>query len=160
MADTEDFYDTDVFTWSQIQADLLRRFAKASDFEPSFWERFDLKTPDWPNIIEEIESVGRSELRAVESLLIQAMRHELKIVAWPNATYVSHWRSEVRFHRLRAQKIYRPSMEQQLDLEELYEAAKARVADDVDGISHGPLPDRCPWTLHELLSYEKGLPRV
>ncbi len=46
-------YDADVLQWSEHQAALLRRAAAGERVN-------DL---DWPNIIEEIESVGRSETR-------------------------------------------------------------------------------------------------
>ena len=36
---------------------------------------------DWENVIEEIESVGRSERNAVESHLVQALLHDLKAEA-------------------------------------------------------------------------------
>ena len=61
MSDT--LYDTDVLSWSEQQAELLRRAARG--------ER--VNGLDWPNLIEEIEAVGRSEVRAVVSLLEQAL---------------------------------------------------------------------------------------
>lgn len=60
-----DLYDTDVLTWSERQAALLQRVAAG--------ERINDQV-DWPNVIEEIESVGRSELHAIESLLFQTSR--------------------------------------------------------------------------------------
>src|SRR5438270_13014652 len=44
-------YDTDILTWSERQAALLRRIAAG--------ERINDEV-DWPNVVEEIESVGRS----------------------------------------------------------------------------------------------------
>jgi hypothetical protein len=40
------------------------------------------ETPDWPNIIEEIESVGSEQRFAVELMLMQALIHRLKAEAW------------------------------------------------------------------------------
>jgi hypothetical protein len=57
-------YDNDILIWSEHQADLLRRHTAG--------ERANDEAIDWPNIIEEIEDVGRSVLRSVESLLVQA----------------------------------------------------------------------------------------
>src|SRR5215210_3215376 len=56
---TGELYDTDVFEWSQQQATLLRRRAAG--------ELVNEAGLDWPNIAEEIESVGRSEVRAIGS---------------------------------------------------------------------------------------------
>jgi hypothetical protein len=68
-------YDTDIVIWSEHQADLLRRHAAG--------ERANDGAIDWPNIVDEIEDVGWSELRSVESVLVQALRHMLKAAAWP-----------------------------------------------------------------------------
>jgi hypothetical protein len=67
-------YDTDVLVWSERQSALLRRRAAG--------ELVNEAELDWHNIAEEIESVGRSELHAVESLLFQALLHRLKAEAW------------------------------------------------------------------------------
>ncbi|MGH9485628.1 MAG: DUF29 family protein, partial [Terriglobales bacterium] len=68
-------YDSDILAWSEQQAWLLRDHAAG--------RRTNDPEIDWPNIVEEIESVGREQLHAVESLLTQAMLHLLKAEAWP-----------------------------------------------------------------------------
>ena len=65
-----DLYDTDILLWSERQAQLLRRRVAG--------ELVNDNDLDWPNIAEEIEDVGRSQLHSVESLLVQALRHMLK----------------------------------------------------------------------------------
>jgi Domain of unknown function DUF29 len=45
---------------------------------------------DWPNIIEDIESVGSEQLHQVESLLAHALRQMLKAEAWPLSPEVPH----------------------------------------------------------------------
>ena len=55
-----DLYGDDIVLWCEQQADALRR--RAADHL------------DWDNLAEEIEDLGRSELRTVESLLVQALR--------------------------------------------------------------------------------------
>jgi hypothetical protein len=77
-----DLYDEDILTWSERQAELLRRLAAC--------ERVNDQV-DWENVVEEVESVGRSELHRTEALLTQALRHRLKIMAWPNSPEVPHW---------------------------------------------------------------------
>ena len=54
-----DLYDDDILLWSERQAELLRRVAGGEPVN---------ERPDWANIIEEVESVGREQLHAVESL--------------------------------------------------------------------------------------------
>lgn len=70
-----ELYDADLLAWSERQAALLRRVAAG--------ERVADNDMDWPNIIEEIESVGQSQVDAVESLIIRAFLHMLKAQAWP-----------------------------------------------------------------------------
>ena len=117
-------YDTDTLTWSERQATLLRRLAAG--------ERVNEEL-DWPNVIEEIESVGRSDLHAVESFLIQAMLHEMKVRAWPNAPAVPHWQAEARLFRSQAARRFTESMRQRLDIEGLRRDARKGMPDSIDG---------------------------
>jgi hypothetical protein len=136
-------YDDDILLWSEQQVERLRKVAVDS--------RLNSEAPDWPNIIEEIEAVGRSELHAVESLLIQALLHDLKARAWPDASYVPHWRIEERAFRRQAARQYAPSMRRKIDLPALYADALDRIPPDIDGKPPLPLPQACPVTLDELL---------
>src|SRR4051794_5158303 len=86
-----ELYDLDVYEWSQHQAALLRRRAAG--------ELVNEAELDWPNIAEEVESVGRDQLHAVESFLVQALVHDLKAEACPLASYVPGWRAEARRFR-------------------------------------------------------------
>lgn len=85
-----ELYDMDVLEWSEHQAGLLRRLAQGQPGN---------ETPDWENIIEEVESVGRGQFTSVKSLLTQALLHDLKCMAWPQASYVPHWQAEARGFR-------------------------------------------------------------
>lgn len=139
-----DLYDNDILLWSEHQADLLRRRAAG--------ELVNEAELDWPNIAEEIESVGRSELRSVESHLVQALLHDLKAEAWPLSRDVPHWRAEARGHRADARRALAPSMRQKIDLAELYRDALRRMPDAMDGQAPAPVPQVCPVTLKELLA--------
>ena len=87
-----DLYETDVVTWSEQQAALLRRRAAG--------ELINDAELDWPNIAEEIESVGQSQIDAVESLLFQAFLHDLKAEAWPLVRDAQAWRGHARSFRV------------------------------------------------------------
>ena len=68
-------YDTDIVTWSERQAALLRQHAAtARSNDPAI---------DWPNIIVEIESVGRSERAALASHVRTILEHLAKLEASP-----------------------------------------------------------------------------
>jgi Domain of unknown function DUF29 len=135
-------YDADILTWSEHQASLLRRVAAG---EPPN------EQPDWPNIVEEIESVGRSELAAVKSLLVQALAHMLKAEAWPLSRDVPHWRAEARGFRADAADRFAPSMRQSIDMAALYRRALQRLPSTIDDQPPLPVPPECPVTLDELL---------
>ena len=116
-------YDTDILTWSERQAALLRRIAAG--------ERINDEV-DWPNVVEEIESVGRSDLNAVESWLMQAFVHDLKAEAWPLSRDVPHWRAEARLFRRQAKRRFTESMRQRIDIAGLYADALAGLPDKMD----------------------------
>ncbi|MBN9562478.1 MAG: DUF29 domain-containing protein [Alphaproteobacteria bacterium] len=136
-------YDRDVLTWSERQAALLRRVAAG--------ERVNDQV-DWGNVVEEIETVGRSEVSAVESLLTMALLHDLKSAAWPLSRDVPHRRAEARLFRRQARRKFTESMRQKLDLVGLYSDALAGLPDTMDGQPALPMPSTCPVTLDELLS--------
>jgi uncharacterized protein DUF29 len=140
-----ELYDADVFEWSKHQAELLRRHAAGEKLNDR---------PDWDNIIEEIESVGRSEVRAIESWLFQAFVHDLKAEAWPLSREVPHWRAEARGFRAQARRNYRPSMRQHIDVPGLYRDALGAIPESVDEQPPLPLPEACPASLEELLAEE------
>ena len=138
-------YDEDILLWSERQASLLRRIASGEPVNES---------PDWANVIEEIESVGRSDLHAVEALLAQALGQMLKQLAWPSALARSKWQKEARAFRRQVRRRFAPSMAQRIDLDGLYADALDLMPDSIDGEPPLPVPDRCPVTLDEILAEE------
>jgi hypothetical protein len=138
-----DLYDTDILVWSERQAELLRRVAAGEPVN---------EPPDWPNIIEEVESVGSEQLHAVTSLLVQALTHMLKAEAWPLSREVPHWQAEARRFRGDAADRFAPSMRQRIDLGRLYRRALRAMPDTIDGQAPLPVPESCPVTLDELLA--------
>ncbi len=137
-------YEHDALAWAEHQADLLRRLAAG--------ERLN-ETIDWPNVIEEVQDVGLSELRSCESLLQQAMAHLLKLHAFPDSQAAAHWRDETGTFLDDAARRFTPSMWQRISLDDLYTKAlrRARAATDDAGAAR-PLPQACPFTLDELLA--------
>lgn len=137
-------YERDALAWAEHQADLLRRLA--------IGERLN-EAVDWPNVIEEVQDVGLSELRACQSLLQQAMTHLLKLSAWPDGRAVTHWRDEAETFLDDAGRRFTPSMRQRIDLIDLYSAALRRVRSKTDDSgTQRPLPDVCPFALDDLLT--------
>lgn len=140
-----ELYDLDILEWSEHQARLLRQHAagKAGN-----------ETPDWINIIEEVESVGRSQVDAVESLWTLAFLHDLKSEAWPQSRDEPHWRGKARLFRRQARRKFTPSMRSKINVAEFYGDALAGMPDSIDGLPPLPVPQACPVTLDELLDDE------
>jgi hypothetical protein len=90
-------YGEDVYLWSVQQAAALREAAAAGSNLPVA----DLPV-DWENVAEEIESVGRSELHALESALTRVIEHLLKLEYSPAVDPRAGWRTSVLKHRIRA----------------------------------------------------------
>lgn len=67
--DQPSLYDDDIVSWTEQQAAASRALARRPDLS---------KMLDWENVAEEIESVGRSQVQAVDSLLVQTLAHLLK----------------------------------------------------------------------------------
>ncbi len=146
-----DLYDADALEWSEHQARLLRQHAAGQAGN---------EAPDWANIIEEIESVGRSELHTVRSNLVQALIHDLKCEAWPLASHVPHWRAEARVFRGNAADSFTPFMRQRIDVDALYRRALRGLPETMDGLLPLLLPAACEATLDQMLHAEADLPAI
>jgi hypothetical protein len=142
-----DLYETDIVTWSERQAALLRRLAAGEQVNEQI---------DWDNVVEEIESVGRSEVKAVRSALFQALLHDLKAEAWPLSPYVDHWRAEAVRARGDAADDFTESMRPRINLALIYRRALRAMPATIDGLPPLPVPEACPVTLDEMLAEPEG----
>ena len=113
----DDLYYRDILSWSVAQSARLRRLAAGERVN-------DL---DWENVIEEIESVGRSEAQAVDSFLLQAFLHAMKVAAWPDHSAARKWRNEIDAFLLGAQRRFTPSMKHRVDVPEIHRDARRIV---------------------------------
>jgi hypothetical protein len=136
-------YDTDILTWSERQAELLRRLAVGERVNDQI---------DWKNIIEEVESVGSEQLHSVQSLLRHALIHMLKAKGWPLLRDAPTWRADSVGFRADAADRFAPSMRQRIDLDRVYRQALRALPETMDGQAPLAMPEVCPVTLDELLS--------
>lgn len=84
---SEASYKEDVLAWSRVQAEALRRRESGHN------------QLDYENLAEEIESVGRSELRSCGSQVSNILQHMLKIEYVRSPESIRGWRIEVRAFR-------------------------------------------------------------
>ena len=137
-----DLYEHDILTWSERQADLLRRMANG--------ER--VNDVDWPHVTEEIADVGISELNAVKGLTGQIMIHLIKINLFPADTARAHWHQELDASIDSVKYRYAPSMLLRIDIQPIWDRAKQRATKYcAENQGTGALPSGCPWTIEELL---------
>lgn len=140
----DDLYTRDIVLWCNQQADLLRRLARG--------ERVNEQV-DWPNVIEEVEALGRSETRACESYLRLVLLHLLKQLAWPEHHAALHWREETSRFLFDARRAFSPSMRQQLDVDYAYQQALRDLRALAAEIGEArPVPQKCPIELDDMLS--------
>jgi len=138
-ATTQDLYDLDFFEWTAHNAQLLRagRFHEA----------------DIQHIAEEIEDMGTSERRQLESRLEVLLTHMLKWQAQPSRRGPS-WMATIRVQRIRVAKLLRkmPSLRNTLQeaVHEAYEVSVVLAASQTR-LSEDTLPQRCPFTVEQLL---------
>jgi hypothetical protein len=66
---------------------------------------------DWENLIEELESMGRSDKRAMMSLLTRLLEHLLKLAYWQREREynANKWRSEITAFRVQIEKLLKDS---------------------------------------------------
>ncbi len=118
-------YDTDILEWSERQAALLRGRAAGKLINDA-----DL---DWPNIAEEIESVGRSERLALASHIEMVIEHLAKLELSPALEPRRSWQETVLRTRSAIRKLIKgsPSLLPTLDTviaEEMPTAVQLAIA--------------------------------
>jgi hypothetical protein len=138
---SETLYDEDFYAWTQQQAALLRRLPRAGN-------ELDLE-----HIAEEIEDLGRSDLRAAQSLCEHVIEHFLELEYSGLTEPADHWCDEIVEWRLQIEKILTRSIEAKLDLPARYRAALRlvrRLERDVPGFL-SRLPSECPYSLEQIV---------
>ena len=142
-ADT--LYEEDFYAWTQQQADLLRHLPLTGN------------SIDAEKVAEEIEDLGRSELRTAQSLVEHVIEHLLKIEFSGLERPAEHWRDEIVEWRLQLDKILTRSIAAKLDLASRYKSALRlvrRLERDVPGLT-SRLPQTCPYSLEQIVSGEE-----
>lgn len=134
-------YETDAFTWSFEQADLLRLIAAGKT----------VKGVDWDNVIESVEQVGMTRLGNLYGTLQLMLLHLLKLAGWPNHAAVSLWRDQVALFQDRSVQRFIPSMQQSINMETIF----SRAVEQLQTFKYPEWPtwpDACPYTVEDLLS--------
>ncbi len=132
-------YHQDFYGWTQEQAKLLKE------------RRID--ELDFENLLEEVESMGKSEKRELESRLEVLLMHLLKWLYQPNFQGKS-WELTIREQRAKSIRHLKenPSLKGQLTetFRFAYEDARMWAARET-GLSLDTFPESCPWTFEQVI---------
>src|ERR1700741_5178026 len=133
-------YEEDFYAWTAEQARLLRSG--------------EITSIDVANIAEEIESLGRSDKRPIESRLTVLLMHLLK---WQIQSKMrsQSWSGTILEQRRRIEKLLResPSLRASIDeaLAEAYSDAREAASNET-GLPETDFPTECPFTVEQVLS--------
>lgn len=139
-------YRKDFYAWTQEQAGLIEELIKTKVID-----NLDLK-----NLLEEVKSMGASEVRELERRLEILFMHLLKWKYQPNLRSNS-WRYTIKEQRrriaLRLKKM--PSLKSQIDdiFNESYEIAIYEAVKET-GLDESLFPIKCEWTKEQILDME------
>ena len=146
----DDLYRSDYYAWSRQQAAELRRLRA---------ERVNTRL-DLENLAEEVESLGRSDLRRVKSQLRRIMEHLLKLHHSPAAEPRDGWLQSILEARQDIDDYLTPAMRPEIEADLDRDYAKARARAVLALRRHGEveaaaeLPVEPPYRLAELLDPE------
>ena len=144
---TVDLYEADFHAWAVDQAEKLRRG--------------DLRSLDLAHLTEEIESLGRSERRELQSRLAQLLMHLLK---WEHQALIRSrsWKDTIREQRRRLDFLLAdmPSLRPKVEgaLPGAYSDARL-MAERETGLPISTFPLDCPYRAAEVLD-DTWLPPV
>ncbi|MFS8804246.1 DUF29 domain-containing protein [Synechococcus sp. R55.6] len=132
-------YDRDFYAWTQEQAALLRS---------GQWDRLDI-----PNLVEEIEALGRQERRELVNRLGILVGHLLKWQFQPQQRSKS-WTATIIEQRQEVQELIadNPSLKSYLveAMNKAYQKSVLLVVKETP-LSLDDLPAQCPYTLDQVM---------
>lgn len=116
----------------------------------------DVSRLDLDNLAEEIDDMGRREIREISSLLHQTLAHLLKLAIDPEAPSANHWFEEVLTLQGDAVIAFSPGLKQRLDLDAIWRVACNSATRSLErhGVTVPALPKSCPLALDDLLDPE------
>jgi hypothetical protein len=135
-------YETDFVSWTEQTAQLIR----AAQFGQV----------DWEAVVEEIESLGRSDRRELKSRLEVLLQHLLKWQYQSNLRSGS-WRNTIDEQRNRIEDLLQesPSLNPYLEdvLAECYRRGRKAASNETE-LSVNTFPVECPYTITQILDGE------
>jgi hypothetical protein len=162
LANLKELYEKDFYQWITENIELLKN------------KEFDLV--DWENVIEELESIGRSELRSVISFMAVILEHLYK---WENFkenySMGNDWVKSINTSRIQLEELFDNSSSLKRKAKEeiglAWKSAVRRLAnwfEDPENLylakkyfgripTEKDFPERCPYTIEQILDYKPWL---
>lgn len=146
----EDLYETDHYRWVKAQVAELRRMRR---------DRVNTGL-DLERLADEVNDLGLSQRDACRSAVLIILEHFLKLACSPAAQPRAGWRASVRHARLTLGNKLTPTLRRDLarQLDGLYATGRTIVEDALleygEAEAAAALPERCPYTLDEILERE------
>jgi hypothetical protein len=135
-------YEQDFWLWTQTMAQAL----KSGNFS-----QLDLE-----NLAEEVESLGRSDRRELQSRLTVLLMHLIKWQFQPEMRSGS-WKGTLREQRRRIRMVLKdsPSLKPFLadSIDDCYDNAREQAADET-GLAVTTFPVSCPYAIEDVLNAE------
>jgi acyl carrier protein phosphodiesterase len=137
-------YDQDYWQWTQEQIQSLQK---------GHWAALDID-----NLVEELETLGRSEQREIGSYLQVLIMHLLKCEYQPEKR-TSSWNQTLNHCRNKVQDDLEdtPSLQRFLVdqewLEKYYRRARRDAAEETNK-AHNIFPEHCPYIIEQILDSE------
>ncbi len=129
---TKTLYDVDFALWIEETVNQLKSR--------------NLENLDWENLIDEVESLGKSQRKAVRSFLLRLLEHLLKRCYGPLPDCYRGWEIEIRNFRRELKEEFKdsPSLKPFIleILTESYQDALEVVREDYPDVT---FPDVCPF---------------
>jgi hypothetical protein len=138
-----DLYESDYYAWIQGQVRALRQRR--------------IEEIDWANVAEEIEDLGKSEKRSVESHIARIVEHFLKLNYLPRRMKSLNrrgWAISLREARRQLHRLLSESPSLRRKTREVfphaYQGGRNAVLIAIN-VPESALPETSPWTLEEVL---------
>jgi len=136
---TANLYETDFYGWIQNQVDAMRAG--------------NLASLDLDHLIEEVESMGKSEKRELESRLEILLMHLLKWQFQPNFRGKS-WQMTIMEQRTRISYHLADNPSLTSRIPDTYERTYVLAVLDAvreTGMDKTVFPSKCPWTFEQVM---------
>lgn len=139
LSKRKNLYHQDFFAWTQSQADLLKH---------NKFSEVDIR-----NLIDEVETLGKSDRRALMSHLTNLLLHMLKM-KYQSGKKTASWKRSIVNSKQDIKFILEdsPSLNKYLNsnLEKAYLSA-VDLAHAETGLARSIFPKKCPWEIEDIL---------